>query len=227
MGSFLLLLVHMHKRNYRHGDNMPPVEYRLFDTTKDQPIETPLDDKGLVDLDALISVVKDTIDPGYKWISRLNDVHHLQWYKSLYNFHDNPDLAIQFRELATRKAYVPRVFHNWTHRVTLPPPVPSEEVMYHSIEAQKVATSLVKTTSEAVRLSRRKMIADKILEIRLEQAFENYNIYLNNAREVPIEFSLIKIEELEVKSFREMLDINKLLGRMALDQIPLREKINV
>jgi hypothetical protein len=105
--------------------------------------------------------------------------------------------------------------------------VPSEEVMYHSIEAQKVATSRVKTTSEAVRLSRRKMIADKILEIRLEQAFENYNIYLNNAREVPIEFSLIKIEELEVKSFREMLDINKLLGRMALDQIPLREKINV
>jgi hypothetical protein len=205
---------------------MPPIEYRLFDTSKDEPIETPLDDKGLVDLDALITVVKETVEPSYKWISRLNDVHHLQWYKSLYHEHENPDLAIEFRELATRKAYVPRVFHNWTHRITLPPPMPTEEVMRYSIDAQKVATSLVKTTSEAVRLSRRKMIADKILEIRLEQAFENYNIYLNNAREVPIEFSLLKIEELEVKSVKEMLDINKILGRMALDQIPLREKIS-
>lgn len=206
------------------SDTMPPVEYRKFDPKKDDPIETPLDYRGLVDLDKLISIVKSTVDSEYSWISNMNDVHHLQWYKALYRDHENPNLALNFRELVNRKAYIPRVFHNWLHRVTLPPPVPSEEVMQYSLDAQRVAISLSQTASEAVRLTRRKQMTEKVLQIRLEQAFEHYNIYLDNAREVPVEFSLIAIEELEIKSIEEMLYINKSLGKMAIDKIPLRDR---
>ena len=67
-------------------------------------------------------------------------------------------------------------------------------------------------------------MTEKVLQIRLEQAFEHYNIYLDNAREVPVEFSLIAIEELEIKSIEEMLYINKSLGKMAIDKIPVRDR---
>lgn len=203
---------------------MPPIEYRKLDPKRDEIIETPIDYRGLVDLDKLIDTVKSTVDSEYSWISHMNDVHHLQWYKALYRDHEFTNLALEFRELVNRKAYIPRVFHNWLHRVTIPPPIPSIDVMKYSIEAQRVAISLSQTASEAVRLTRRKQIREKILNIRLEQAFEHYNLYLDNAREVPRDFSLLAIEELEIKSIEDMLYINKTLGKMAIDKIPVRDR---
>lgn len=212
-------------QNYQNNfDNMPPIEVRKIDPKTNELIETPLDYRGLVDLDKLITVVKETVEPEYSWSSEMNDVHHLQWYMAHYRDHKNQNLALNFRELVNRKAYIPRVFHNWLHRITLPPPIPSEEVMNYSIDAQRVAISLSQTVSEAVRLTRRKEISEKILKIRLEQAFEHFNLYLDNAREVPVEFSLLAIEELEIKSIDEMLYINRALGKMAIDKIPVRER---
>lgn len=203
---------------------MPPNDARIFRPDIDERIETPLDQRGLVDLDGLIEVVKQTVDPSFNWRSPFNDVHHLQWYSALYHNHDDPRLAVTFRELVNRKAYVPRAFHNWVHNVTLPPPVPSEEVMRHSIDAQRVAISLARTAAQAVKLSRRKMIGAQAKHDRLEQAFEAYNVLLDNAREVPREFSLLQVDEIEARSVEEMLIINKALGKLALDRIPLRDK---
>lgn len=212
-------------RTQIHFDNMPPIDYRKIDPKTDNLIETPLDHRGLVDLDGLIKIVKDTVEPEYSWLSSSNDVHHLQWYMALYRDHPDQTLALNFRELVNRKTYIPRVFHNWLHRVTLPPPVPTDEVMRYSVEAQRVAISLAQTASEAVRLTRRKEIKEKILRIRLEQAFEHFNLYLDNAREVPIEFSLLAIKELEIKTIDELLDVNKSLGRMAIGKIPIKDKL--
>lgn len=203
---------------------MPPQEYRLHNLEIDEPLETPLDERGLVHLDQLISAVKSTVVPEYDWTSAMNDVHHLQWYNNLYNQHPNPDVAIEFRGLVNRMAYVPRVFHNWLHRITLPPPVPNEDAMRHSIEAQRVAISLFETASQAQHLARSKKIGEAALKMRLESAFEHYNIYLDNAREVPREFSLLKIDELEANSIDEMLSANRILGRMALNRIPQRDR---
>lgn len=204
--------------------NLPPEEYRLFNPANDELIETPLDYRGLVDLDELIRQVKFTVVPEYSWQSKMNDVHHLQWYAGLYQNHQDHEIAVQFRGLANRMAYVPRVFHNWTHRITLPPPVPEVEVMRHSIEAQRVAISLFETASRALRLVRAKKLGERALSLKLENAFEYYNVYLDEAREVPSEFSLVKIEDIEAKSVEDMLSVNRLLGQLALNRIPHRDR---
>lgn len=209
----------MHSENQFHC-NIPPEEVRLFRPSQDNLVETPLDHRGIVDLEELIKLVKSTVISDYNWPSSLNDVHHLQWHASLYSTHTHPVIASEFRNLVNRKAYVPRNFHNWIHRITVPPPLPSVEVMHHSIEAQRVALSLFETASRAQRLVRSKKMGEAALRIKLENAFEYYNGYLDNAREVPQEFSLIKVEDLEVESIGDMLTASTTLGRMALNQIP-------
>lgn len=201
---------------------MPPEEFRLYDPAKSGMLKTPLDERGLVDLDELVRTVKATVSPEFTWVSEFNDVHHLQWYANLYKTR-NGDLDLtDFRELVNRKAYVPRAFHNWTHAVTSPPPVPEMEVMRYSINAQRVAMSLARTASLAVRLTRMAHIPDRRLGERLDREFENYNVYVENAREVPLEFSLVAINEIEARSPEDLIRTNKILGRMALDRIPVR-----
>ncbi|MDB5160308.1 MAG: hypothetical protein JWO99_571 [Candidatus Saccharibacteria bacterium] len=214
---------------------LPPRELWLYNPDIEGLMETSLDGRGLVDLDQLVTDIKATIDKSFDWTSQFNDVHHLQWFA-----HKYPPLEliklpakvddilpvdmIAFRELANRKAYVPRVFHNWVHRVTRDPPVPSEEVMRYSIDAQRVAMSLSRTASLAVRLTRMSKIPEKRLAMRLDQEFENYNIYLDNARLVPKEYSLLAIESLEIASPDDIPIVNRRLARLALDKIPLRNK---
>lgn len=199
----------------------------LYDVSRYGPLETPVDNKGLVDLDALVTLVRQTVDPAFSWASPFNDIHHLQWFGNLYpvtaaesdmvNMH-------QFRELVTRKAFLPRVFHNWAHRVTLPPPVPSPEVMRYSITAHEAAMALYRTTKLATKITRMPQIPEKKRLSRLNEEYENYVMYVENAREVPIEFSLFAIEEVEARSIDEMLEVNKHLGRLALDVIPIRHR---
>lgn len=216
--------IHMHIPEAPSRLNLPPLEVRLFNTETDDMIETPLDERGLVDLDALVAVVKGTVVPEFNWASNQNTEHHLQWYERLYKEHDNPSLAVSFRGLSNRRAYIPKMFHNWTHRITLPPPVPSEDAMFYSVEAQRVAIFLSRTASDALRLTRSKKFNDRTLQDKLDSAFEQYHIYLDNAREVPREFSLLKIEELEAKSVEEMLSFNRMLGRLAISHVPLRAR---
>lgn len=65
-------------------DGLPPRDVWLHDPKKDGLLETPLNNRGLVDLDALVAGVKSTVDPSYDWTSTFNDVHHLQWYEARY-----------------------------------------------------------------------------------------------------------------------------------------------
>ena len=60
------------------------------------------------------------------------------------------------------------------------------------------------------------------LNERLDQEFINYNLYFENARLVPADFSRIAIQEVEAKSAEDMIRVNKRLGRLALDKIPVR-----
>ena len=214
---------------------LPPRELWLYDPDVEGLVDTPLDSRGLVDLDQLVTDVKATIDKSFDWTSAFNDVHHMQWFANKYSrlglptfpsivYEDLPVDMIAFRELANRKAYVPRVFHNWVHRITRDPPVPKQEVMGYSIDAQRVAMSLSRTASLAVRLTRMSKIPEKRLAMRLDQEFENYNIYLDNARLVPKEFSLLAIESLEIASPDDIPIVNRRLAKLALDKIPLRNK---
>lgn len=205
-------------------DRLPPRDTWIYDPKINGRLETPLDERGLVDLDRLVVLAKQTIDPDFTWQSNENDVHHLQWpaaaYKNQRAVHD----GYQFRELVNRKAYVPRLFHNWIHLITEPPPVPDEEVMHYSIDAQRVAMSLARTASLATQLTRRPGISQRELIHGLDMQFERYNLYMDNAREVPEEFRLIAINQIEAYVPEDLLAVNKKLGRLAIDRVPVIQR---
>lgn len=207
-------------------DRLPPEEVRLYNPRQSGLIETPLDERGLVDVNALVRVAKETVASTFSWTSRENDIHHLQWSGRYYDVASafvETDTKV-FRNLVNRKVFVPRLFHNWIHAITAPPPVPSAEVMQYSIDAQRVAMSLARTAGLAMKLTRTRGISELKLRNRLDEEFINYNLFVENAREVPHEFSLLIIEEIEARSVEEMLQMNKRLGRLAVDRIPIIER---
>ncbi len=125
------------------AQHLPPYEARLINP-KVQKIETPLDDRGLVDVSALIAAVKNTVEPWYTWPTHRNDEHHFYWPVADYPLHNPGGTAElkKFHELPINKGYVPRVFHNWLHSVTIPPAQPEGEVMVNRIESWEIASSL-------------------------------------------------------------------------------------
>ena len=50
-----------------HPLYLPPPDVWHFTPGKDEPLPTPLDERGLVDVDALIATVRETIDPHFAW----------------------------------------------------------------------------------------------------------------------------------------------------------------
>lgn len=207
---------------------LPPQKMWLYDPYRNGQLETPTDEYGLVDLDKLVTMVKQTVRPEFSWQSTYNDIHHLQWFARNYPALDENNTPVnpnEFRELVSRKAYIPRVFHNWIHQVTLPPPVPSDEVMKHSIDAQRVALQLYRTARLATKLTRMSQIPARKRIERLDEEYINYSLYIENAREVPKEFSRLAIEEIEARNVDEMLLANRRLGRLALETIPVRHRL--
>ena len=207
----------------KHGEmgsyiGLPPRDACLWNKNSNEKLPTPVDANGLTDLNKLVTLGKETVVEGFSWISPFNDIHHLQWP----GIHYDNDIAMAFRELIQRKTYIPRLFHNWLHHITLPPPLPTEEVMRHAIQAERTARALASTAQLAVRLTRMPGIPEHKLLERLEQEFDNYTLYIENAREVPTEFQLLQLNEVEANSVDEMLAANRRLGKLALNHIPVR-----
>lgn len=200
-------------------DSLPPRDVWLHNPRLCDRIETPLQPAtGIVDLDALVTAVKSTIDPEFDWTSTFNDVHHLQWHSAQYS----TPLGRAFREQAQRKTYVPRLFHNWAHVITEVPPVPSEEAMRHSIAAQQSVFNMARTAGLATRLERMIAIPPSKLRARQQQEFEKYMVYFENARLVPEEFSLLAVGEVEARTPDDLPACSRKLGSLALDRIPWR-----
>jgi hypothetical protein len=130
---------------------LPPKKYRK----KVEPFETPLNALGLVDSKKLIELVLETIDPAHDWRpmrGRHKSVHHLQWPEAWYSDRkDDADFSpALFRDLAINKRTMPREFENWLHKVTLPPPVPEDEVMRWIVRSWQVNKDLFKASREIV-----------------------------------------------------------------------------
>lgn len=213
-----------HLRAIRTGERapreLPPPEARLWNPETQGRFQTPVNDVGIVDLDQLVMLGKVTIDEFFDWSSRV-DVHHLQWPRSQYI---DDKLSMDFRELSWRKATVPRKFHNWLHRLTLPPELPSREVMRYAIKAETTAKALAETAGLAMRLTRIKAIDDKTLEARLAQQLDEYNQHVEVARSIPPEFQTLRPVDLEVRTVEELLVRSRKLGERALGKIPIRDR---
>lgn len=199
---------------------IPPRETWIHNPIKDGPLKTPTDSLGLVDLDTLISLVKSTVKPDFSWRSPRSDVHHLQHYARYYT----SDLERDFRELVSRKVFVSRTFHNWLHIVTTPSDVPSEEVMHHSVQAETVKVGLTRAASLAMRLTRIPDIPEHKRAQRLEEVYGQYMTYYESAQHVPPEFNHLILEELAIENVDELLTVNRRLGKLALDTIPVRHR---
>lgn len=197
---------------------LPPRELWRFDPDKDERHPTPVDERGLVDIKQLITLVKSTVDPAFTWKpSEEPNKHHLYWSSNYYS--DETEAPVnprEFRNLAVNKVLIPQIFHNWLHRVTEEPSAPSEEVMHYRIEAQRVALELFKSARKSKRLTRRTTLGDADLEEHLARNFEEFSANLERAYAVPEEFRLINLADYKLDTARDIQAIGHRLGALAI-----------
>jgi len=204
----------------RPSVHLPPREYWLSDPAIEGLIPTPLDSRGLVDALALFQEVAKTIDPAYEWGSAFDDPHHLQWPGDWYanevrdsvNKTANPQ---EFRNLAISQWVLPRVLHNWIHRVTEPPPVPSDEVMFYRTEAQRVTTSLFMTVRDGKRYIDSSSLTYRQIHAKLTPYYRQMSRQIKAMQEVPPEFRLVELPEYQAGNVRDMFKLESALGRYA------------
>jgi hypothetical protein len=161
--------------------------------------------------------MKTTVEPDYDWHSTFVDIHHLQWpdrwYKRTSDSEWSPHI---FRNLAISKLQVPRVFHNWVHRTTEPPEMPSEEVMRYRIEAQRIALSLFREVKHAKTANRRLGMDEEALSLRLTERFDAFASIFEQAKQMPSEFQLLPFENFQLRTTEDMNRIGTKLGRFAV-----------
>lgn len=197
--------------------HLPPRELWLFNPKKEALLETPLDERGLVDMIGLIALMKTTVQPGYEWNSQFVDEHHLQWPDRWYPRGEvNLDTPHVFRNLAISKVMVPRVFHNWVHRVTEPPIMPDPEVMNYRIDAQRVAISLFRAVKNVKTTARKRGLDDEGLEKLLVQRFDSFSTTYEKAKQTPREFQLLDYGKYELNNVHDMVLIGTKLGKFTV-----------
>lgn len=206
---------------------LPPPDVILYDAAIHGKLETPVDEHGLVILDELVAVVKQTVDPSYAWDVPFNSIHHLQHPANLYTEGGTDyeiDIKKRFREQNNRKLLASHVFHSWVHETATEPGLPQFEVMRFCVMASDVAMPLNYTAQLAAKIARNPHIPEKTRETRLNEEYDKYMRHLENARAVPQEFSLLDLNALEANTVDEMLDVSKHLGRQALHIVPYRHR---
>ncbi len=196
--------------------HLPPPDLWLYNPYAEGRIPTPVDDRGLVDMTELIKQTKKTVDPSYSWESGYTDIHHLQWPNAEYAYEPySPANPHTFRNLAISKLRTPRIFHNWIHTITLPPPMPTAEVMRYRIEAQRVVLALARVVNFCETLSLKDEISEAKLKGRLIENFDEFNEVLEDARSVPREFQLINLANYRPNRIEDMFKITSLIGKAA------------
>lgn len=113
----------------------------------DERLSTPVDDRGLVDHQKLVSCVV----PSAKFQSHksFEDTHHVYWHmKTVLTPNHDTDLAETYRELPINKILMPRYLHEAIHETTVPPRLPDNEVMEYRVEAWKIARTLFQKKQE-------------------------------------------------------------------------------
>lgn len=193
---------------------LPPREYWQL---PDEPLETPVDERGLVEVATLIELVKGTVDPAYAW-QRSDSTHHFYWPEAHYSYGDvwmdagKTYSSGRFRDLPINKGELPREFENWLHIVTRPPAAPNKEVMQYYVEAWRVAVNLFSSVRRVVlwekRAEKRARFAERnpgvvsydegdvygreyMAEI-IEKKFRGVERHMNDLQRVPQEFRLVE-----------------------------------
>lgn len=222
---------------------LPPQEFRLL--PPGERIETPVDDRGIVDVGKLIDAVKSTIEPGYEWRGP-DSTHHFEWPAFRFSYDDvwvsdgKVYSAGRFRDLPIHKGELPREFENYTHEITHWPLVPSREVMQYRIEAWRVAASLFKSARRVVLWEKRAkkrasyvernpevlsydegdIFAAEYMEDIIDKHFRGVERHMSELERVPPEFRLVEPAD----SPRELAtQLGRFVGKRSLK---LRQLVN-
>ncbi len=200
----------------------PPPDAQLINPAHEKLI-TPVDDRGLVMVDQLIEDIKATVDPEFIWPSGKGkfNTHHYYWEKNRYPRIDEPDTLNPnaFYNLPIHKGWVPIVFHNWLHRITEPPAVPSEEVMYLRTEGWNVASNLFRSVQRTIQIEpmtrRKKLLFDnpeidsdedeislEYAQEKLEEHFADVDQLMEESLRIPPEFRIV--EPYEFDTYEEL-----------------------
>lgn len=213
-----------HPELYREG-GLPAEDFRLVGNNF--MIQTPTDDRGLVEIAEHIKLVKMTLSPGINWNYQSSNIHHFYWPAHLYNkANDNVQTQeIIFRNLPIHKGLLPIQFHNWMHRISEPPILPKPEVIEYRNESWFVANKLFQAVRKYKRqdrslrkvyleVSKNPELADsdeieiEILTDLYENFFSRYEKLHKELFNIPKEFRLVDPD----KPFDQL---NKDLGRVA------------
>lgn len=196
--------------------HLPPTELisPKFRTGRSK-IETPLDSRNLVDAPKLFQEINKTVDPSYNWRSPFNDTHHLQWPSRSYDGSIENLRPQEFRNLAISQWVLPRVLHNWIHKITEPPPVPEAEIMQYRIDAQRVVTSLFSTIRTSNRIANRRMSEAKIHNMLIRK-FDEASQKIADAKRIPPEFQLLELPDTPINSIEDMSAIGSRLGKFVV-----------
>lgn len=135
----------------RLSPELPERFARLYDYQLEK-FETPLDDRGIADIDAIcelaIRTYPDHLPP---FTDNERNVHHVYWteafwkdYASQHSRRD-ADTILSFRNSTPQLAYVPKLLHWWIEQSMTPPPPPSLEVMRRRNNAWAAARILLKS----------------------------------------------------------------------------------
>lgn len=213
---------------------LPPQEYWLEDITNLQ-IESPVDERGIVDPRAVVEIGKSLIDPGFVWPSNLS-IHHLYWQRWWYGLPSAGSQALSFRELPIHKILVPRVFENLLHKVMVPPDIPSQEVMTKRIESWGIAKSLFKSVRNVVKWENNTnryiasiangslpegyetedTLSKELLRDMVNRHFQGIEMHMERLHAVSPEFRLVEPEEEVIASSLRRREYSKELGRVVV-----------
>lgn len=181
-------------------------------------LDTPVDERGLIDIPQLIQVVKTCVNPNYTWPQELS-VHHFYHPGSWYPYQPQDGEASNphvFRNLPIHKGLMPRQFENLLHWVTREPPMPDKDVMRYRVEAWTVAKNLFRMARHTVQWEKRArrrreliaaqpaiikaefngqdIIGEEIIEEVLSRHFRGIEHQIKRHENIPTEFRLVAFD---------------------------------
>ncbi len=210
------------REEYRRAPSskLPPQEFWLHNPFKDEPLPTPLDERGMVDPVQLVKLVRSTVDPAWNFPKTFSNRHHLQWPNAQYRRYDsegNLDMVFRrFRGLSSRSITIEDTPHTWLHLVTAPPGVPDYDKMVYMIEAEDVALSLFEQVRSSKRIARMKKLGMRGVEDQLLRRLDTFEAKFDQAKSLPAEFQLIDFSKYKIDKFEDMLEIGTRLGKHAV-----------
>lgn len=197
-------------------DGLPPPDYFDGDWRTDR-LETPVDDRGIVDGQKLLHLLLATFPENTAFQSDKLNAHHLYFYKRWYSHSDNPEdfSESRFRNLPINLWLMPLPLHQQLHHRFTPPPKPKADTMLYTMESFEIAKSLFGKTRgkfKYPRMKRRHLIEkglgpnaseikdlDKIefelMSESLQNLFPDWEEYARRAEKVPRQFRLIEIND--------------------------------